>query len=148
MLYEQKQGATVNIIAMKIYLAELLLMLLRRKEESEAVDADSRRAERLKKYIETNYFEKMDSNTISQKLGISTRHGHTIFKNYYDTTPMKYLNEVRLEAAKLLLEETNKDIATICFRSEEHTSELQSRFDLVCRLLFEKRNVNAYIIIS
>src|SRR5699024_11558076 len=28
-----------------------------------------------------------------------------------------------------------------CFgqRSEEHTSELQSRFDLVCRLLLEKR---------
>src|SRR5699024_11856267 len=27
-------------------------------------------------------------------------------------------------------------------RSEEHTSELQSRFDLVCRLLLEKKNMN------
>src|SRR5699024_12217454 len=27
-------------------------------------------------------------------------------------------------------------------RSEEHTSELQSRFDLVCRLLLEKKNNN------
>src|SRR5699024_11913776 len=27
-------------------------------------------------------------------------------------------------------------------RSEEHTSELQSRFDLVCRLLLEKKNYN------
>src|SRR5699024_12612265 len=27
------------------------------------------------------------------------------------------------------------------YRSEEHTSELQSRFDLVCRLLLEKTNV-------
>src|SRR5437868_8780508 len=26
-----------------------------------------------------------------------------------------------------------------CNRSEEHTSELQSRFDLVCRLLLEKK---------
>src|SRR5699024_3615146 len=26
----------------------------------------------------------------------------------------------------------------LCKRSEEHTSELQSRFDLVCRLLLEK----------
>src|SRR5699024_12091419 len=26
-------------------------------------------------------------------------------------------------------------------RSEEHTSELQSRFDLVCRLLLDKRNI-------
>src|SRR5438067_4617706 len=29
---------------------------------------------------------------------------------------------------------------TSCPRSEEHTSELQSRFDLVCRLLLEKKN--------
>src|SRR5207249_12076816 len=27
-------------------------------------------------------------------------------------------------------------------RSEEHTSELQSRFDLVCRLLLEKKKIN------
>src|SRR5207249_8586740 len=29
-------------------------------------------------------------------------------------------------------------------RSEEHTSELQSRFDLVCRLLLEKKNPLRY----
>src|SRR5699024_11939731 len=28
------------------------------------------------------------------------------------------------------------------YRSEEHTSELQSRFDLVCRLLLGKRNIH------
>src|SRR5207249_6403063 len=31
-------------------------------------------------------------------------------------------------------------------RSEEHTSELQSRFDLVCRLLLEKKNTQVSII--
>src|SRR5699024_5302551 len=35
---------------------------------------------------------------------------------------------------KRLLEELKQ-------RSEEHTSELQSRFDLVCRLLLEKKNI-------
>src|SRR5690349_23163083 len=30
-------------------------------------------------------------------------------------------------------------------RSEEHTSELQSRRDLVCRLLLEKKKTNPYI---
>src|SRR2546429_7278135 len=29
------------------------------------------------------------------------------------------------------------------FRSEEHTSELQSRLHLVCRLLLEKKNTNS-----
>src|SRR5437868_9946302 len=30
--------------------------------------------------------------------------------------------------------------SSLSIRSEEHTSELQSRFDLVCRLLLEKKN--------
>src|SRR2546422_6128123 len=29
-----------------------------------------------------------------------------------------------------------------CLRSEEHTSELQSRLHLVCRLLLEKKKIN------
>src|SRR5207249_9032482 len=31
--------------------------------------------------------------------------------------------------------------AVVVDRSEEHTSELQSRFDLVCRLLLEKKKI-------
>src|SRR5699024_11682591 len=31
--------------------------------------------------------------------------------------------------------------AALSARSEEHTSELQSRFDIVCRLLLEKKNL-------
>src|SRR5699024_11368128 len=35
--------------------------------------------------------------------------------------------------------ERHIDENTLMIRSEEHTSELQSRFDLVCRLLLEKK---------
>src|SRR5207248_2318519 len=43
------------------------------------------------------------------------------------------------EAERLvrILRETQEP-ATLCGRSEEHTSELQSPYDLVCRLLLEK----------
>src|SRR5438067_6619844 len=34
-----------------------------------------------------------------------------------------------------------RDLSLI-YRSEEHTSELQSRFDLVCRLLLEKKKLH------
>src|SRR5207249_7586302 len=34
------------------------------------------------------------------------------------------------------------EVALMADRSEEHTSELQSRFDLVCRLLLEKKKNN------
>src|SRR5699024_11569519 len=41
---------------------------------------------------------------------------------------------------------TDYDVADIrSVRSEEHTSELQSRFDLVCRLLLEKKKKNKSI---
>src|SRR2546421_4442030 len=33
-------------------------------------------------------------------------------------------------------------------RSEEHTSELQSRSDLVCRLLLEKKKTNDILVLS
>src|SRR5438105_8966304 len=33
----------------------------------------------------------------------------------------------------------SKSFVALCLRSEEHTSELQSRVDLVCRLLLEKK---------
>src|SRR5207249_9263508 len=39
----------------------------------------------------------------------------------------------------LSLPPTTSAPAPISERSEEHTSELQSRFDLVCRLLLEKK---------
>src|SRR5699024_229812 len=36
----------------------------------------------------------------------------------------------------------DKVLLQMDIRSEEHTSELQSRFDLVCRLLLEKKNIH------
>src|SRR5437868_11411578 len=38
-----------------------------------------------------------------------------------------------------MLQSAEKTLADATSRSEEHTSELQSRFDLVCRLLLEKK---------
>ena len=36
----------------------------------------------------------------------------------------------------------------LVLRSEEHTSELQSRSDLVCRLLLEKKKYNSLVAVS
>src|SRR5699024_11291396 len=51
-------------------------------------------------------------------------------------------DQCRVPATQLLGEEGQG--FKIAMRSEEHTSELQSRFDLVCRLLLEKKR-NSYI---
>src|SRR5699024_12072251 len=52
------------------------------------------------------------------------------------------LLSLQLINRKLVLEFINYSsgvYSNILVRSEEHTSELQSRFDLVCRLLLEKK---------
>src|SRR5438309_4533791 len=50
----------------------------------------------------------------------------------------------RLEGAATITEEHCNSCSSrsdsVQFRSEEHTSELQSQFHLVCRLLLEKKN--------
>src|SRR5699024_12014420 len=38
-------------------------------------------------------------------------------------------------------------VRSSAIRSEEHTSELQSRFDLVCRLLLEKKKIILYYLL-
>src|SRR5689334_24297937 len=45
----------------------------------------------------------------------------------------------RFEIA-LPVESLRRVVSKLASRSEEHTSELQSQFHLVCRLLLEKRN--------
>src|SRR5699024_11703552 len=54
----------------------------------------------------------------------------TLFRSMPDTSPMASPISGRMD---LIF------IAARLARSEEHTSELQSRFDLVCRLLLEKK---------
>src|SRR5699024_6582966 len=47
---------------------------------------------------------------------------------------------IALTFAFLALSFVFRPLGGFVLRSEEHTSELQSRFDLVCRLLLEKQN--------
>ena len=115
MLYEQSQGQPINWLAMKVFLSELLLILLRSKKETKIKDANFQRADRLRKYIDTHYYEVINPSNIATRIGLSARHINTIFKEEYAITPMQYLSVVRMEVAKKLLIETNKDIASICF---------------------------------
>ncbi|WP_407271188.1 helix-turn-helix domain-containing protein [Radiobacillus sp. PE A8.2] len=115
MLYEQTHGDSINFVAMKIFLSELLLKLARSQNHSEAFDANLLRAERLRKYIDTHYYELISAESLSAKLGLSTRHMNNIYKERYQVTPIQYLTEVRIGLAKKMLIETNKDIVSICF---------------------------------
>src|SRR5690606_41862674 len=61
------------------------------------------------------------------------------------------VRHVDAEAVDAAVEPEAQDAAELLahlFRSEEHTSELQSRENLVCRLLLEKKNKLKYFVKS
>ncbi len=115
MLYQQSLGNPLEIMGMEVYLMELLYLFARTQQAPSFTDTNTLRAEKLKKYIDSNYFNVINASDLSAKLGVSTRYVNTIFKERYSMTPLQYLTEVRLERAKKLLVETNKDIISICF---------------------------------
>src|SRR5438067_9798227 len=53
---------------------------------------------------------------------------------------------VRIAQERVLHERQQAVVGDAGDRSEEHTSELQSRFDLVCRLLLEKKKTNSILL--
>src|SRR5699024_11537639 len=67
----------------------------------------------------------------------------TLFRSEVQRTLGRILTT---EELKILLSFRNYlDLPAEVVRSEEHTSELQSRFDLVCRLLLEKKKLHPVI---
>jgi AraC-like DNA-binding protein len=115
MLFEQSAENNLSGLAMKIILAELLLVLARAQQSLGLSDANSMRAERIRQYIDTHYFENLSVQNIAVMLNMSTRYVNMIFKEYYNITPIRYLTDIRIEIAKKMLVETEKDIASICF---------------------------------
>src|SRR5207249_10012530 len=65
-------------------------------------------------------------------LFVKTIPNHTLRKNYVPQ-PSDYITWQPSKELLAWVKSSQK------LRSEEHTSELQSRFDLVCRLLLEKK---------
>src|SRR3712207_7588182 len=70
----------------------------------------------------------------------------TLFRSHerllrgYARPPKKFLGDVDVFGASLQAVSREEYLRYVEGRSEEHTSELQSRQYLVCRLLLEKKN--------
>lgn len=115
MLYEQSRGDSLQFLAMKIFLAEILFVLVRSQQTTHIKDTNALRVKWLQNYIETHYFEIKSAADIASKMGMSTRYIHRIFTEYHKKTPMQYLTEVRLDRTKKMLIESDKDVVSICF---------------------------------
>src|SRR5207249_5772105 len=76
-------------------------------------------------------------------LAAMATHGADTWFNLGDRDLATHLTRTRaLDDGQSLATVTARLAGNLGVRSEEHTSELQSRFDLVCRLLLEKKKTN------
>ncbi len=69
--------------------------------------------ERVREYIEINYDSPIALSDLAARVGWSAGHLCRIFKDRYGLPPMTYLQRVRLDKARRLLENTDMDIAGI-----------------------------------
>src|SRR5699024_11854158 len=81
---------------------------------------------------------------LCKKVGISKTFFYSFFSSKEELVlhALRYQQPKLLQYARQLMGDPSLSwrAGVETFRSEEHTSELQSRFDLVCRLLLEKKN--------
>lgn len=115
MLFEASGYDPLCPWAEKVYLLEVLTLLSRMQHSPTPADTNSLRAERIRNYIDRHFYEPLSAGDLAAKLNVSVRYLDLIFKEQYGVTPLQYLTEVRIERAKKLLIETDKDIASICF---------------------------------
>jgi AraC-like DNA-binding protein len=115
MLFEQRNQDRISTYAILVSLMNVLILLERSRTTVSYTDANTLRAERMRSYLETHYFSDITTKDLAALFEISVRYVNDIFKERFNTTPMQYLNNVRIDRAKDLLVETDKDIATICF---------------------------------
>lgn len=73
-----------------------------------------RRVVQAKLYIDAHFSEKLDLDAISDEAYFSKYHFLRLFKKIYGKTPYQYLMSVRMNRAKVLLEQGNT-VSEVCF---------------------------------
>src|SRR5699024_11373261 len=128
------------------FLEVVLARMIRYSNRSKQSQIDSKQ-ELVNNYRELIHKQLQDHHLVkdyAEQLHVTPKHLNEVCRSVLDQTASEVLDEAIILEAKRQLIYTSESVANIGYdlgyndaRSEEHTSELQSRFDLVCRLLLE-----------
>lgn len=103
-------------------IAEVERIVTARMEENNADNAVL--AEKIRKYIESNYREKISLQILSANFGLTDSNLCKVFKKYKNQTPIDYLMHIRIEKAKEFMKEYPdiivKDIAEMTGFSDQY----------------------------
>ncbi|MEK4059926.1 MULTISPECIES: helix-turn-helix domain-containing protein [unclassified Paenibacillus] len=123
--YDEKLHGYQTMLASKFM--ELVVYLSRHYDNQEkGVDSLMHLANAIS-YIEDHYREQVTLEEIAAKSDISVRHLNRIFRAYYLTTPIAYIQRLRLEQACTLLKQTNRSITEISYECGFNDSNYLTR---------------------
>ena len=110
-------------LALKSILNEIFYNLYKEYYSSQTAEPSFSHVEKAKKYIDSNYREKINIGKLAEISGFSRAHFKRLFSKYYNITPSEYITMVRIEHAKSMLESdifTLKEIAGQCGFYDEY----------------------------
>ncbi|SET20997.1 helix-turn-helix domain-containing protein [Paenibacillus sp. NFR01] len=112
--YETKLHGYQTLLASRFM--ELVVYLSRQYDHQDSeVDSSMLHLANAVSYIEDHYLEQVSLEEIAADSDISVRHLNRIFQAYYLTTPIAYLQRLRLERACTLLKQTNRSVTEIAY---------------------------------
>ncbi|MUT68473.1 helix-turn-helix domain-containing protein [Paenibacillus sp. NEAU-GSW1] len=110
---DKQQGYQTMLISQFM---ELVIYLSRQYDNQEnGTDSNLMHLANAISYIEDNYLEPLTLEEIADRSKISVRHLNRIFQSYYQTTPISYLQQLRLERARMLLRQSGLPITKISY---------------------------------
>lgn len=96
---------------------QIILLLLQRKSKIsfsiDEPDKGSRECQLVKNYIDANFAYSINLDTLADKYGLNKYYLCHRFNEIYGTSPIMYLNQVRIDNCKDLLRTTNHSMNTI-----------------------------------
>ena len=78
-----------------------------RKNQAAQIPSEALYAERAKDYIQKNIHAAITQNAVAEALGVSPEYLCLVFKKAEGTTMMRYINRIKLESIKSLMDNTN-----------------------------------------
>ncbi len=110
-------------------LMQLIVFLSRKYQDSDQFSRqmDFRLARSIV-YMQTNFSAKITIDELAEMVGFSKRHYSRLFQQTYGMSPIQFLNEIRLNRAKLLLESGNYKVTEVATRCGFQDGNYFSRF--------------------
>lgn len=143
--YNAKQEAYLELC--KHLVQVMLILILRKKHVSINVSATEKVQKEValvKNYIDVHFKSNITLESLAEEAHINKYYLSHLFKKTYGISPVKYLNRVRMDTAKFLLESTNYSVLEISeiigFKSQSYFSQTFKREVGVAPLDYRKEN--------